>query len=446
MKISLPENVKAIIETLQKHGYEGYAVGGCVRDSILGREPDDWDITTSAKPGEVKELYRCTVDTGIQHGTVMVLLGGGAYEVTTYRIDGEYEDSRRPNGVFFTASLEEDLLRRDFTINAMAYNEQEGLVDIFSGIRDLENGVIRCVGEARLRLTEDALRILRAVRFCAQLGFRIEAETKRAIQELASNLSRISAERIQAELVKLLVSKHPEYLEMAYELGITAVILPEFDTAMKTGQNNPHHIYSVGRHILEALKYVEADKCLRLAVLFHDLGKPRTRSADSSGRDHFYGHEEEGARIADEVLHRLKFDNDTIAKVTKLVKYHDVHPALEPRSVRKLIHKVGEEIFPMLLQVQKADILAQSDYKRAEKCRDLETVQQIYEGIIERQECLSLRQLAVTGHDLIGEGMRPGREMGRVLERLLDHVLEYPEHNHKAFLIEYSRNFQELQK
>ena len=290
MKITLPDDVKQIIETLEQHGYEGYAVGGCVRDSILGRIPNDWDITTSATPQQVKKLFPRTVDTGIQHGTVTVLMGKEGYEVTTYRVDGEYEDARHPKEVTFTANLEEDLRRRDFTINAMAYNDSEGLVDVFGGRADIEQKVIRCVGNAEERFGEDALRIMRAVRFSAQLGFTVDPDTAEAAKKLAGTLSKISAERIQTELVKLLVSPHPDYLRYAWEYGITAVVLPEFDRTMETPQNNPHHCYNVGEHTLEALRNIEADKTLRLAALFHDFGKPQTHTTDADGIDHFHGH------------------------------------------------------------------------------------------------------------------------------------------------------------
>jgi tRNA nucleotidyltransferase/poly(A) polymerase len=262
MKIQLPEKVNRIITTLQKHGFEAYAVGGCVRDSFLGRVPGDWDITTSAAPEETKSLFARTFDTGIEHGTITVLLNGEGFEVTTYRIDGKYEDNRHPSKVQFTRSLSEDLLRRDFTINAMAYNEQDGLVDLFHGMEDLKKGVIRCVGNAEARFSEDALRILRAIRFSAQLGFEIEKETRQAIRKLAPNLSYISAERIQTELVKLLISDHPEKIQDAYELGITKVILPEFDAMMETTQETLHHCYNVGEHTIHALMNIPADKVL----------------------------------------------------------------------------------------------------------------------------------------------------------------------------------------
>lgn len=435
----LPKHVTFIIETLEEHGYEAYAVGGCVRDSILGRIPGDWDITTSAKPEETKALFRRTVDTGLQHGTITVLLEDESYEVTTYRIDGAYEDNRHPKEVTYTANLLEDLKRRDFTINAMAYNEKVGIIDAFGGAQDLKNGVIRCVGDAKTRFSEDALRILRAVRFSAQLGFRIEEKTRKAIRDLAGNLKDISAERIQAEMVKLLISAHPEYIKTAWELTITKVILPEFDEMMQTDQNNPHHRFDVGNHTLEALKAVESDKVLRLAVLFHDIGKPKTRTTDDAGIDHFYVHHEVSQKMAEAIMRRWKFDNDTLYKVSKLVKYHDLHPATTDKSVRRMIHRVGEDLFPYLLKVQRADILAQSEYERAEKLASLKIVEQLYQEILKRGECLNLKDLAITGSDLIQDGMKPGKEIGNILTELLNQVLEDPQKNTREYLIKYSR-------
>ena len=317
-KISLPAKVARILNTLGEHGYEAYAVGGCVRDSLLGRMPQDWDITTSARPEQVKALFRHTIDTGIQHGTVTVMLDHEGFEVTTYRIDGEYEDARHPKEVAFTANLLEDLKRRDFTINAMAYNEVTGLVDAFDGIGDLERGVIRCVGNAMERFSEDALRMLRAVRFAAQLGFSIERETQEAIAGLAGNIKKVSAERIQVELVKLLTSPNPGELKVAYRTGLTAVFLPEFDMMMETPQNNPHHCYSVGEHTLKAIEAVPADKVLRLTMLLHDIAKPACKTTDKKGVDHFYGHPVRGSEMARGILRRLKFDNDTTDRVCRL--------------------------------------------------------------------------------------------------------------------------------
>lgn len=436
MKIMLPEKVNQIIHTLQEHGYEAYAVGGCVRDSILGRVPDDWDITTSATPLETKALFQRTFDTGIEHGTITILIDKEAFEVTTYRVDGKYEDSRHPLEVTFTRCLQEDLLRRDFTINAMAYNDKEGLVDIFGGMEDLKNQTIRCVGNAKERFGEDALRILRAVRFAAQLGFRIEEETKKGIVELAPTLKNISAERIQVELIKMLTSKNPDLLREAYELGITRVILPEFDEMMKTEQETPHHKYSVGEHTLKALQFVRADRVLRLTMLFHDVGKPLVKTIDEKGRAHFKTHELKSADMAKQILRRLKFDNDTTNTVVKLVQYHDYRMPAEPKNVRRAMNKIGVELFPYYLEVRKADTLAQSEYKQEEKLQNISEIGDCYQEILKRGECVSLKTLAITGNDLIAEGMQSGKEIGEVLKRLLEMVIEHPEYNTKEKLLQ----------
>lgn len=435
MKIQLPQKVSYIIETLAARGFEAYAVGGCVRDSILKRKPDDWDITTSALPYQVKQIFPRTVDTGIQHGTVTVLVEKEGFEVTTYRIDGEYEDKRHPKEVLFTENLIEDLKRRDFTINAMAYNEEKGLIDAFDGVGDLEKGIIRCVGKAQERFEEDALRVLRGIRFAAQLGFTVEEKTRQAMAQLAGNLANISAERIQIELVKLLVSPHPELLRTAYELGITRVILPEFDCMMPVKQENPHHKYTVGEHTLHALENIRSNKVLRLSVLFHDMGKPATHTVDEEGIGHFYGHAKESERIAGVVLRRLKFDNDTRKKVEKLVCWHDYRMMAVGGQIRKTVNKVGEELFFDLLEVMRADVLAQSSYLQKEKLEELEKIKMEYEAIRQKGDCLSIRQLAVNGNDLMKAGIK-GRAIGEKLEWLLEKVLEEPSLNTREQLLE----------
>ena len=433
--IQLPEKVGRIIGTLQEHGYEAYAVGGCIRDSILGREPEDWDITTSAMPEETKALFDKTFDTGIQHGTITVLLEKEGFEVTTYRIDGKYEDSRHPKEVTFTRNLREDLLRRDFTINAMAYNETDGLVDIFGGLEDLEEGMIRCVGTAKERFKEDALRILRGVRFAAQLGFDIEEDTRQGMKELAWTLQNISAERIQVELVKMITSKRPEMVREAYELGMTRIVLPEFDQLMTTGQETPHHMYSVGEHTLHAMKNIRADKILRLAMLLHDMGKPALKTVDEAGVAHFKKHALESERIAENVLRRLKFDNDTIRKVTRLVRCHDLRMPATAKSVRRAMNQIGEELFPYYMEVRRADVLAQSMYQREEKIENLDQIEELYHQIVEDGDCVSLKDLAVTGRDLIASGMKPGKKIGEKLEELLKLVIEDPKLNTKEELL-----------
>ncbi len=437
MKITLPRKVLMIINNLQLHGYEAFAVGGCVRDSILARRPEDWDITTSAKPEEIKKLFRRTVDTGIEHGTVTVLIGKDSFEVTTYRVDGAYEDGRHPKEVRFTSRLEEDLQRRDFTINAMAYNDEVRLVDVFGGMQDLNHHLIRCVGDPRERFSEDALRILRAVRFSAQLNFPIEPETAEAIKELAPTLEKISAERIQAELVKLLVSPHPERIRDAYELGITKVILPEWDAMAGVEQNTPHHRYDVAEHTIRAMKYVKRDKILRLTMLFHDMGKPSTKTTDENGRDHFKGHALVSEEIARKVLRRLKFDNETVKKVTRLVCYHDYRMEATPRNVRRAMNRIGVELFPYYLAVRMADAKAQSPYRRREKIENIVAIRKLYQEALLEENCVTLRQLAVGGRDLMDLGMTPGREIGSMLSELLEYVIDDPKRNEKEILCAY---------
>ena len=435
MILEIPSKVEFIIKKLEEHGYEAYAVGGCVRDSILGRKPNDWDITTSALPLQVKELFHRTIDTGLQHGTVTVMLEKEGFEVTTYRVDGEYEDGRHPKEVTFTASLEEDLKRRDFTINAMAYHPSRGIVDLFGGVQDLENHIIRCVGNPIERFTEDALRILRAVRFSAQLGFEIEEETTKALQILAENLRFVSAERIQVEMIKLLVSPHPDYLRKAYDAGITKVFFPEWDICMETEQNTPHHGRCVGEHTLLTLQNIRADKVLRLTMLLHDIGKPVMKTTDENGRDHFKGHPEAGAKMAVEIMRRWKLDNDTIHKVSHLVKWHGYRPPAEIKAVRRAMNKIGKDFFEWYLEVQMADTLSKSTYKFDEKMERLRGVTQCYHEILEKEQCVCLKDLAVTGKDLIAAGMQPGKEIGETLERLLEEVLENPEMNKKEILL-----------
>ena len=435
MEIKLPANVQKIISVLEEAGHEAYAVGGCVRDSLLGRTPNDWDITTSAEPLEVKKLFKRTFDTGIQHGTVSVLFGKEIYEVTTYRVDGKYEDSRHPSEVSFTKSLKEDLRRRDFTINAMAYNPRSGIVDIFGGIKDLECKTIRAVGVPAERFGEDALRILRAVRFAAQLGYSIDKETEVAILKLAPTLTKISAERIRTELEKLLVSDNPGFIKKAWELGITKVVLPEFDAMMETPQNNPNHAYNVGDHSVKVLENVRGDRVLRLTALLHDSGKAVTRTTDENGIDHFKGHAEKGAEIATGVLRRLKYDRDTEKLVTRLVEHHDWEIHARSKDIRKWVNRIGEDCFPLMFEINDADLLAQSEYNREEKTAHLARLKEAYEAMIESGDCISLKDLKVTGSDLIKAGIPAGPKVGEELKKLLDLVLEDPKRNDRDFLL-----------
>ena len=448
--IILPENVKRIIKTLETAGFEAYAVGGCVRDALLKRVPQDWDITTSALPEEVKRLFPRTVDTGIEHGTVTIMRGQEGYEVTTYRIDGKYEDCRHPDSVTFTRSLKEDLLRRDFTINAMAYNESTGLVDLFGGIEDLQAGIIRAVGNPTERFSEDALRILRAVRFAAQLGFTIEPETKKAMKTLSGNLRVVSAERIREELTKLLASGHPEELFEARDLGITADWLPEWDLMCETLQENVHHIYDVAHHTAETIRglhqteeYQNASTkeqaMLNYTMLLHDCAKPQCKTFDENGQAHFKGHAKPGATLAREVLRRLKCDNETVDSCTKLICYHDTlyrrHGEEPEVTVRFLMNRIGTERMPFLFAVFTADAGAKAPQYLAGCMRRIELLREAYRKVVSEGHCVNLKMLAVNGADLMALGYPAGPELGEVLNELLEDVLLTPEHNTKEYLL-----------
>ena len=404
VRIALPKDVKHIIDVLMENGYEAYAVGGCVRDSILGRVPGDWDITTSALPMQVKGLFRRTVDTGIQHGTVTVMLGRNGYEVTTYRIDGKYEDSRHPESVEFTPKLEEDLKRRDFTINAMAYNDEHGIVDIFDGVGDLHRKIIRCVGNAHDRFDEDALRILRAVRFSAQLGFGIEENTARAAKELAVNLKKISSERIHTEFNKMLKSAHPDYFSVADAIGIMEIVLPEYPVMSDEDKA------FVGAFAKECACQLPERYA---AMLFMSGGYSEEDPADTAKR----------------VLKRLKLDNDTINTASMLLRFGMLEITDDEPRIRHIIYETGDK-----------NILRILDFRTAyEKCigNDIADVRRMYDicnMIFERGDCVSLKNLAITGKELIAMGVPAGRQMGEILNSLLMLVLDNPQLNDREQL------------
>lgn len=450
--ISMPEKVSHILNLLREHHFEAYAVGGCVRDSVLGRIPVDWDITTSARPEEVKRIFRRTVDTGIAHGTVTVMIDGEGFEVTTYRVDGKYEDHRHPERVEFTPNLEEDLKRRDFTINAMAYSPESGLVDLFGGVDDIRCRCIRCVGDPVERFTEDALRMLRGVRFAGQLGFEIEVGTLAAMQRCAAAIGHVSAERIQVELTKLLVSDEPEKLMIAEETGLCRTFLPEFSEMLHTEQNNPHHCFNVGEHALHAVKNVQqiygrsgkgigaaaeykSRVMLVYAALLHDVGKPAYRKTDENGIDHFHGHDAAGSEMAHRILRRLRFDNDTVHMVSKLIRFHERRYDGNRRALRRMVSQAGAETMPYLFMLQEADVRAQSSYQREEKLACIEEARRMFFEIRENEEPVSIRELAVTGTDIIELGVRPGPQVGDMLRELLQVVLDEPEKNSRKLLL-----------
>ena len=387
-------------------------------------------------PEEVKALFRRTVDTGIKHGTVTVLIGGEGYEVTTYRIDGEYEDGRHPKQVTFTRSLSEDLLRRDFTINAMAYHPGTGLVDLFGGKEDLDARIIRAVGVPDDRFDEDALRILRAVRFSAQLDFGIEPATMKSIADHAENLRLISAERIRVELTKTLISDHPEKFMTFHETGITSVLFPEFDQMLAMPQENPWHCCDVGRHTMKVVCGVPADTVLRWTALLHDVGKLWTKTIDEEGKAHFYGHAKRSAEFAEGFLRDLKFDNHTIDMVCLFTRHHDAWFDGSDKVTRRVISRVGKENFPALLMIARADAMAKSDFAKAQLLPKYDTVAEGFRRIIAADQCTSLKELAVNGGDLIKAGIKPGKEMGELLQSLLTHVIDVPEDNVKEVLLE----------
>ena len=439
-KMKIPEEVEFILKTLQEANFEAYVVGGCVRDALLNREPNDFDVTTNAEPQEIKELFVKTIDTGLKHGTVTVRINKKSYEVTTFRIDGEYLDNRHPKSVTFTKSLKEDLRRRDFTINAFAYNDKVGLVDYFDGLSDLNNKVIRSIDDPYKRFNEDGLRILRAIRFSAQLGFEIEDNTKRAMKDLAYLLENISKERIRDEFVKILMSNHPEKFIEASELGLTKYFLIDFDILLNTKQENPHHIYDVGRHTIEAIKVSKIDLIIRLALLFHDFGKPGTKSFDEKGIAHFYKHSILSENIANLYLKSLKFPNLTIKKVCFLVAHHDDEIIPKEKYVRRAIKKISPELFPYLLEIRRCDIMAQSDLDKEKRLNDNKLIEDYYLKIMENHDCLSLKDLKVNGEDLIGLGFK-GKEIGKILSRMLKVVIDDPTKNSKSYLLSNVEKF-----
>ncbi len=433
--INVPIDVQDILNLIHDSGEEAYVVGGCVRDALLGVEPHDWDITTSATPKQVKALFKRTVDTGLSHGTVTVLINDEGYEVTTYRVDGKYEDYRRPKDVTFTRSLSEDLLRRDFTINSMAYNEQEGIIDLYNGQKDLERHIIRCVGTPWDRFNEDALRMLRAIRFSAKLGFEIEEQTYKAIKELAHLIQFVSAERIQIELTKTLMSQNPGKIKEIASCGLVQFIIPEFESVIGLEQNNPYHKFSVDNHIYESLAFIEAEPHLRWTMYLHDIGKGFTKTTDEKGVDHFYTHPSVSEKIALKTLRHLKFDNKTLDKVTKLIRFHDHRFKSDKKSVRKAISRIGALYFEDLLLIKEADIRSQHDDYEEENLGKLQAIRECYKQILEDNECLTIKDLAVNGHDLQSLGITEGKKIGESLNYLLDKVLENQELNKKDTLL-----------
>lgn len=446
LKIEIPSGANEIIHTLQNNGYEAFLCGGAVRDSILGRPIHDYDITTSATPNEMMEVFKDKriIETGLQHGTITILIDGEGYECTTYRIDGNYLDSRRPDSVAFTRSLEEDLKRRDFTINAMAYNNEAGLIDPFNGMEDIKYHKIRCVGRAEDRFSEDALRILRAIRFASQLGFVVDSDASLNIHKMYKNLENISTERINSEFCKIALSSE-FYIQIVLFREVFSLFIPEIKDMFGFQQNNPYHIYDVWNHTVHAVQAYECDcesdlnsrdLITSLAVFFHDIGKPHCYQDSEDGVRHFKGHGKVSADMTDKIMKRLKFDNDTREKVVELVYYHDATFEVGKKYIKRWLNKIGEEQFRRLLNVRRADIKAQAYIEQESRLQKIDNIEYILEEVLQDDECFSLKDLAVNGNDLIEIGYKPGKEIGEVLNNLLDSVISGEYINEKEKLLE----------
>lgn len=433
--IQFPDAVKRIINTLNENGYEAYAVGGCVRDALIGKQPNDWDLTTSALPEQIKECFknRRVIETGIKHGTVTVLMGGEQYEITTYRIDGEYTDHRRPDTVQFVSNLKDDLMRRDFTVNAMAAHPEEGVIDLFGGKSDLEKGIIRAVGNPETRFTEDALRILRAVRFASTYDFEIDPETASAASRLAPTLNNVSEERIFVELKKLLCGKGVERILLNHA-DIIFTVLWELKPMFGLKQVNPHHAYDVWTHTVKTVAAVPAEPVYRLTMLFHDAGKPEKKTTDEKGIDHFIGHPLASRDIAEKALLRLKSDKATIQTVTKLVLEHDLRVPEKRINIRRQISRIGKDLFPMLIQVIRADFMGQNPELLDEKMSYVHALKREYESAILENACLALSDMNLTGRDLMAIGAK-GKTIGLILEKLLDDIIREKVENEKDALL-----------
>lgn len=435
----IPKDAIEIINTIEKAGFEAYIVGGCVRDLLMGREPHDWDITTSAKPEEVKGIFRRTYDTGIEHGTVTVILHEEHFEVTTYRIEGEYKDFRRPEEVSFVEDITLDLSRRDFTMNAIAYHPERGFVDPYEGQKDIDRRCIRSVRNAAERFHEDALRILRALRFSAQLGFEIEEDTIKGIKECRALLAYISKERIRDEFIKMCLSPRPQIINELYKLDLLEYIVPQFEAAYSVPQNHPHHVYNVAEHTIVAMQNAKPEQLVRLSVFLHDIGKVYTHTTDQKGIDHFYGHPKKSMEISKTVLRDLKLDNQTIKEVGLLVEYHDYHlkQVITPVLIKKVLMKLGPDLFDKLMLVQEADAKGQNLEKLMPKLESIKYQKQLKAEILERGEAYNKAMLKINGQDLIEAGVPKGKEIGELLDLALEKVIEEPAANEKETLLMY---------
>ncbi len=437
IKFEIPDYVEEIIQKLEIAGFEAYAVGGCVRDMLMGRVPDDFDVCTNALPDKMLHIFKDykVIETGIKHGTVTVVNNHNHVEVTTYRIDGEYLDNRRPENVEFTSDLREDLVRRDFTVNAMVYSPTKGVIDFFGGMDDIKNKVIRCVGSPDERFNEDALRIMRAIRFSSVLGFTIDKETSQSIFKNTHLLANISAERKAVELNKLLLGK--DVCRILYDYArVLCFIIPPLESCIDKDQKNPHHIYDIYTHTVEALRVSKKDLIVRLSVLLHDTGKPLCMTVDENGCGHFYGHAKISTDLAKKILSDLKYDNNTINTVTTLVKYHDIPLSDTVKGAKRLLCKLTEPVVRLLLDVKYADICALAKQYVSGHLKTIKNFEKLLNEIIEQNQCFCLKDLKISGKDIISLGVQPGPKIGVILKKLLDEVIEDTTENSLPALLE----------
>lgn len=434
-RIKIPEYALIAMKELQKNGFDSFVVGGCVRDSLMGKTAHDWDMTTSAEPEETLRVFRNfrTIPTGIKHGTVTVLIDKQPLEITTFRIDGDYKDNRRPDSVRFTRNIENDLSRRDFTVNAIAYNEESGIVDLFGGLEDIKNKIIRSVGDPDRRFNEDALRIMRALRFSATLGFEIEEKTADSIKRNKHLLKNIASERIRVELEKLLLGDYSEKILLDFS-DVIFEIIPELKATQNTSQNCPYHIYNVYEHIVKSVALSEKNKYIRLAMLLHDIAKPDVKTTDKNGQDHFKGHAPLSADIAYNILKRLRFDNKTVNLVTKLILHHDDRLYNSPQNIKKHASQHGFPFLYLLDQVSRADILAQNP-EMSDRLFVCDKYISELKNLEKETPCLKISDLKIDGNDLIKLGFS-GKEIGQKLEFLLNKVIKNEVENKKEKLIE----------
>lgn len=438
--MQLPICVEKALSRINQSGYDAYVVGGCVRDILRGVTPADWDICTAASPQTIQNLFEdvpCIL-TGLQHGTVTVVMDGSPLEITTYRTEGSYTDSRHPDQVFFGCSLTEDLSRRDFTINSMAYHPQQGLVDPFEGREDLKKGILRCVGKAEQRFREDPLRILRGLRFASCFGFSFEEETAKALKKERNGLTKVSGERVREELNRLLLGKN--VLQVLLNFSSTFVtIMPELSPTIGFEQHNRYHCYTVYEHLARAVASSENHLTVRLALLLHDVGKPSCFTQDEQNNGHFYAHAKISEQYAEIILNRLRYDRKTIERVCQLIHYHDATIEVEERNVKRWLNRLGEDCFRELLMVKKGDACALNESVISERLQAIEQLSLLSERVIREAQCFTLKDLAVNGKDLLAMGIPSGKYMGELLKTLLEKVIDGEIANERDVLLEYAR-------